>query len=575
MNRNRVLCLMAALVLVGCGGGSETSAPAPAPASVAASGPQTMPEVAQIMVQSRQSAQMKVEQGTTIAGYRSNYTISKTDTGVYTLNNKIDKTTKTYTNVTLFKFVDAETSLDVAGPEAQVYRLYQAAFNRKPDTSGLGFWIQAYKDGKTLTDIATGFQASDEFKKMYGDAGNRAFITKVYENVLHRAPEADGLNWWVAVLDGGTTRANAMTGFSESNENKANLMPDMVNGFDYVPFYKPAGTPLIPKTTSYANAKNMNLAPITLPQEAAYADAYAQADFKQNGTMALFAAITTYNVARPQSEATPSRFSFYSKAGDGSWVKETDLIDTPNGCIHPRKAVVADFNSDGKPDVMIACHGYDVAPWAGESAWIVLSSATGKYVSKAIPNFSGFFHSATAADFNGDGKIDILATDTNSPNKARMLMGNGDGTFTEATMNMPAVLSTQYYYAVEAADVDGDGKIDLLFGADEKMNGSHSVVVVGDGTGNFTNSRVVNLPGDAANALVLDFVVKNGKIYVSRTASDGANFYNTKDIQQIDFATLNSTTAFTVIGQSWFKWLIPTTTGVASDNAQTPVVVTL
>jgi hypothetical protein len=328
--------------------------------------------------------------------------------------------------------------------------------------------------------------------------------------------------------------------------------------------------PILVKSTSYGNAKDMGFDPVTLPEDAKYADAYIRADFKQNGTVMLFTAQITYDVHLPESQATPSVFAFYSQTASGGWQKEAGMIGTAVGCIHPRKALVADFNNDGKPDVFVACTGYDGAPWNGESNFMVLSTASGVYVSKAIPDTAGFFHSATAADFNNDGKIDVIATDTRSGGKARMFMGNGDGTFTEDATKLPAAISTYQLYTVEATDVDGDGKIDLLFGGDESMGNTAAVVAVGDGTGNYTTSRIVALPGDAQNQSVLDFVVKNGVIYVDRTASAGPMFYNTKAIQKIDFATLTSSTPYSVAGQGWVKWLIPTAAGVASDNARNP-----
>lgn len=78
-----------------------------------------------------------------VAGYRTNYTINKAqDTGVVTLTNKITNEVQTYPNPPLIKFVDTWVSFDINGPAGQVYRIYQAAFNRKPDLPGLGFWIR-------------------------------------------------------------------------------------------------------------------------------------------------------------------------------------------------------------------------------------------------------------------------------------------------------------------------------------------------------------------------------------------------------------------------------------------------
>lgn len=60
---------------------------------------------------------------------------------------------------------------------------------------------------------------------------------------------------------------------------------------------------------------------------------------------------------------------------------------------------------------------------------------------------------STAGDFNGDGKQDVLVTDNGA---IRMMLGNGDGTFTEHD------LSVTWGGKVAAADLNGDGRLDAV-----------------------------------------------------------------------------------------------------------------
>jgi hypothetical protein len=101
---------------------------------------------------------------------------------------------------------------------------------------------------------------------------------------------------------------------------------------------------------------------------------------------------------------------FY-KMINGQWIDHTsDILSNNVGCLHPRKAVVADFDGSGKPGVFFACHGFDAPPYPGEQPHFLLPQSNGTYQNVTLP-FSGYFHGASAADFNGNGHADIVVTD--------------------------------------------------------------------------------------------------------------------------------------------------------------------
>ena len=116
--------------------------------------------------------------------------------------------------------------------DAQMFRLYNASFNRFPDSNGLKYWINEYSKGITdYRNIAESFIISNEFKQRYGATNtNLEFATNMYKNILGRLPDSDGLNYWVSNLNAGTnSRVDVLGGFSESVENK-NLF-SQVTGF--------------------------------------------------------------------------------------------------------------------------------------------------------------------------------------------------------------------------------------------------------------------------------------------------------------------------------------------------------
>lgn len=79
--------------------------------------------------------------------------------------------------------------------------LYIAYFNRAPDAVGLNFWGTAFATGTSLEQIATLFIDQEETRALYPDTlSDDDFIAAVYDNVLGRQGDADGVGFWQGVL---------------------------------------------------------------------------------------------------------------------------------------------------------------------------------------------------------------------------------------------------------------------------------------------------------------------------------------------------------------------------------------
>jgi len=118
----------------------------------------------------------------------------------------------------------------------EAYRLYQAALDRAPDLVGLGFWIRALENGFSLTQVANYMMTSDEFTKAYGsNLNNHDFVYQIYQNVLHRIPDAGGAAFYENNLNSSAaTRAEVLAAISESPENQTRVIGSITNGFDYI-----------------------------------------------------------------------------------------------------------------------------------------------------------------------------------------------------------------------------------------------------------------------------------------------------------------------------------------------------
>jgi hypothetical protein len=118
-------------------------------------------------------------------------------------------------------FSDGIGKFDPTGNAEEVARLYKAAFNRAADNAGLDGWTTQLDDHTIgLSQVAAAFVGSAEFNTDYGKLDNTGFVTRLYQNVLGRAPDAAGLQSWVNALNAGASRQTVLLGFSDSIENK-------------------------------------------------------------------------------------------------------------------------------------------------------------------------------------------------------------------------------------------------------------------------------------------------------------------------------------------------------------------
>jgi hypothetical protein len=64
--------------------------------------------------------------------------------------------------------------------------------------------------------VAEGFVKSDEFQKLYGaQPSNEQLVNAMYQNVLHRAPDAAGLAYWMDAMTHGVTPTSLLLAFPD------------------------------------------------------------------------------------------------------------------------------------------------------------------------------------------------------------------------------------------------------------------------------------------------------------------------------------------------------------------------
>jgi hypothetical protein len=176
--------------------------------------------------------------GAFYSGKRANFQITATIDGYLVADRVGAEGIDSVSHIERLIFSDIGVALDTTGPAGLAYRLYQAAFDRKPDVSGLGYWISHIDNGMSLQDMAWNFINSPEFKSLYGATqSNSAFVSKLYENILNRPGDSGGINYWVGMLDRNEiSRHYLVAEFSESAENQAQVVGSIQSGIEYIPF---------------------------------------------------------------------------------------------------------------------------------------------------------------------------------------------------------------------------------------------------------------------------------------------------------------------------------------------------
>lgn len=169
------------------------------------------------------------------AGARENYVIGYDGSSVTVTNQGGAQTL--VPAATILRFDDQSLVADPDSPAARVFRLYQAAFNRAPDVNGLSYWVAVHNGGASLNDIAAGFAASAEFQALYGvNPTPDVIVDKLYQNVLHRSGDSAGIAYWLTVLiRGDATVPQVLAFFADGKENKEGTQATIRKG---IPVYE-------------------------------------------------------------------------------------------------------------------------------------------------------------------------------------------------------------------------------------------------------------------------------------------------------------------------------------------------
>ena len=347
-------------------------------------------------------------------------------------------------------------------------------------------------------------------------------------------------------------------------------------------------------STSYANEHRAEVKPYELPIQLvefnsiyhAWTSGAGLADFTGNGELELITSSQPaafndgkYADGTPFSHGDPGKIQFWRRNFlDNGWIEITDKLLTDNsGCMLPRKALIEDFNNDGKPDVYFGCTGHvktsnvstDSASYkeVDESIesplyvkqLILLSQSDGSYRKSFTSDYKTYAHGSAAGDLNNDGFTDVIFTDEKKWDKTDctscadgiryvqtrgnslwFLFGKGDGTFdlSDGKNILPnEVFSEPYkYWAAEIIDFDEDGNLDIWLGG-----GAEDWILYNDGDGSFSE-RYLEMPKAANYYESLDLIKVGSSVYVLSINEDYSkpHYYWGDALTKIDLISMSS-----------------------------------
>lgn len=196
--------------------------------------------------------------------------------------------------------------------------------------------------------------------------------------------------------------------------------------------------------------------------------------------------------------------------GDGTFLASESFVAGQN----PAWAAVADFNKDGKLDVVATNSG------SGNSS-ILLGNGDGTFqtaTNVSVPGTTPGF--VLTGDFNGDGNPDFITF--NSPGGfaapclgtnlscMTVFLGKGDGTFQAGTV---ASTGATNIYSVQTGDFNGDGKLDLALLSSQNQGNTLGIsILLGNGDGTFEAPKFTLAAGTRATWMSVGDLNKDGQL---------------------------------------------------------------
>ncbi|MCH1472078.1 MAG: VCBS repeat-containing protein, partial [Flavobacteriaceae bacterium] len=198
----------------------------------------------------------------------------------------------------------------------------------------------------------------------------------------------------------------------------------------------------------------------------------------------------------------------------GTLVNSSDLISNNVGQPYTRKSLSADFNNDGKLDIINVSHpelflyhkSYLDLVLSNENGWVQItldSLSRANSVEDMMGMDSGYLHGISIGDLDNDGDVDFITTAWHDDVMSSYL-NNGNATFEK----LPSIVGeiNNQSFTNELYDVNNDGCLDMIYGYPELyLAYGNCDGTFGPMNNNFSSSFPANFSSDPSNER-LDFM---------------------------------------------------------------------
>jgi len=161
------------------------------------------------------------------------------------------------------------------------------------------------------------------------------------------------------------------------------------------------------------------------------------------------------------------------------------LLPTSLGISDVGPTVVGDFNNDGKLDIAMATN-------SGTALKVFPGKGNATFGPPVVTKLNTPILYMVAGDFNGDGNLDLAVLQFVRHYVIAIFLGHGDGTFTKQHSREAEPQAS----LLGVADFNGDGKLDLYINGNDRYDGIWFKVLLGNGDGTFTRSNEGGYFGD-------------------------------------------------------------------------------